>query len=267
MVRLHQEARKGDKSITVESGLDLVPGDRIVLVATSFNHDGSEENFVSDYDNQTGVITLVSELKVYHWGAPESTAEKYNGVDIRGEVLILTRNIKIVGEDVETWGCQMVTSDTIEYDTTLGELKFRYGQLFMDNVEMYNCSQIDTYKTPIRFENAATLHSAVTNCTFHNGHGIGASIRGSANILLKDNIWFNFVAIGVTINMSNNITLDNSIVVHTNERTTTEGGAMGVDKACGICICTLFAYESCKDIKITNNIAAGLLYSGFTVMG
>lgn len=231
MVRLHQEARKGDKQITVETGLDLVPGDRIALAATSFNHDGSEENFVTEYNSDTGVITLQTDLSVYHWGAPESTAEKYNGIDIRGEVLILSRNIKIVGEDVETWGCQMVTSDTIEWDSSQGELKFRYGQLFLDNVEMYNCSQIDTFKTAIRFENAATLHSAVTNCTFHNGHGYGANIRGSANILLQDNIWFNFVLIGVTINKSNNITLDSSIIVHTNIRTTLEGGAGEVDKA------------------------------------
>lgn len=85
---------------------------------------------------------------------------------------------------------------------------------------------------------------------------------------MSDNIWFNFVAIGVTINYGNNITLDNSVVVHTNERTTLEGGAAGIDKGCGICVCTLFhPNEICNDIFITNNIAAGLFYSGFTVRG
>jgi hypothetical protein len=28
----------------------------------------------------------------------------FNGVDMRGEVLLLTRNIVIAGEDIESWG-------------------------------------------------------------------------------------------------------------------------------------------------------------------
>lgn len=40
----------------------------------------------------------------YHWGAEKSTGEDYSGVDMRGEVLILSRNIKVVGQDIESWG-------------------------------------------------------------------------------------------------------------------------------------------------------------------
>jgi hypothetical protein len=66
---------------------------------------------------------------------------------MRAEVLLLTRNIVIAGEDIESWGCNIVTSDIVEPDLTM-----RYGQLILDNVEVYNCSQIDTYKSAIRFE-------------------------------------------------------------------------------------------------------------------
>ena len=52
---------------------------------------------MSAYDFETGIVTLETEVKYYHWGAEESTASTYNGVDIRGEVLILSRNIKISG--------------------------------------------------------------------------------------------------------------------------------------------------------------------------
>lgn len=47
---------------------------------------------------------MESSLQYYHWGAAESTSAKYNGVDIRGEVMLLSRNIRIVGEDIESWG-------------------------------------------------------------------------------------------------------------------------------------------------------------------
>lgn len=42
-------------------------------------------------------MTSNSTLSHYHWGASTSTASKYNGVDIRGEVILLTRNIQIIG--------------------------------------------------------------------------------------------------------------------------------------------------------------------------
>jgi hypothetical protein len=70
----------------------------------------------------------------------------------------------------------MVTSDTIEVDGSTGEIKYRYGQMFLDNVEVYNCSQIDTFKAAIRFESAVSLHSSISNSTFHNGYGWGANI-------------------------------------------------------------------------------------------
>jgi len=105
MTRLHAEANKGDKEILVETGLDLVAGDRIALAATSFKYEAGEYFTISSYDGETGKITLEDEVHYNHWGAPQSTAETYNGVDIRGEVLILSRNIQISGEDIESWGC------------------------------------------------------------------------------------------------------------------------------------------------------------------
>lgn len=62
MSRLRQEAKRGDMEILVEAGLDLDAGDRIVLVATSFNFDGTEELFVETYDSETGTITLQAQV-------------------------------------------------------------------------------------------------------------------------------------------------------------------------------------------------------------
>jgi hypothetical protein len=75
-----------------------------------------------------------------------------------------------------------------------------------------------------------SLHSSITNSAFHNGYGWGANIQGSANILLQDNIWFNFRPIGVGIDFSKNITFDNNVVAHIVERTTIEAGDGFVDK-------------------------------------
>jgi len=222
MARLHQEANMNDKEIKVETGLDLKAGDMIALITTSLKFDANENHVISAYNNETGVITLVDKVKYNHYGAPESTASKYNGVDIRGEVLILTRNIRIVGEDVESWGCQIVTSDTVEIDVTTMEIKQRTGQMNLHNVEVYNCSQIDTERAAIRFEGATTLPSSIINSTFHNGLGWGGRFKNAANLILQNNIWFSFRPVAVAIDSARNITFDSNFVGGTVERTTFE---------------------------------------------
>lgn len=104
LTRLHAECFKYDTEIYVEPGLDWVEGDRIALGPTSFAHDKSEDNFVVDYNSTTGLVTLLTPLKYHHWGKSVSTGVDYNGVDMRGEVLLLSRSIVISGEDIESWG-------------------------------------------------------------------------------------------------------------------------------------------------------------------
>lgn len=121
LTRLHSEVSMDSTEIYVEAGLDWVAGDRIALGPTSFTHDRSEDNFVTAYDSSSGKVTLQTPLKYHHWGATYSTAENYNGVDMRGEVILLSRSIIIAGEDIESWGGQIVTSDTMEFVN--GEIK------------------------------------------------------------------------------------------------------------------------------------------------
>jgi hypothetical protein len=94
---------------------------------------------ISAYDRETGIVTLETPLVWYHWGQSVSTANDFNGVDMRGEVVLLSRNIVVAGEDVESWGGRVITGDSMEFSN--GEIVFKYGQTIMDNVEIYNCSQ------------------------------------------------------------------------------------------------------------------------------
>ena len=104
-MRLRAEVHRNDTKILIDTGLDLVPGDRLALLPTSYAPDAADDVFVKTYDNSTGLVTLNTPLKYYHFGAAVSTASKYSGVDIRGEVLLLTRNVLIEGYDEEAWGC------------------------------------------------------------------------------------------------------------------------------------------------------------------
>lgn len=140
MVRLKAPAAKGATTITVDTGLTWAVGSKIYLAPTSFSRTASDYGVITAYDTLTGVITLQTALAHYHFGAAVTTAADYNNVvDIRGEVVLLTRNVRIVGDRTDLnsdWGGHMVTSDTLEASGTM-----RTGETTLSAVEFENCGQ------------------------------------------------------------------------------------------------------------------------------
>jgi hypothetical protein len=137
MTRLTSPAKIGDTSITVETAnVDLEKGDRIALAPTDMKETTGETRNVESYDKKTGTIVLDKALEWYHFGQAKSTADLYKGVDdigvdMRGEVLSLSRNIKIIGEELDNWGCQILTADVMEDDGS-----FREGVTNLDSIEI-----------------------------------------------------------------------------------------------------------------------------------
>ena len=114
-----------------------------------------DECTILEYDSLLGEVTCESEFDGYHFGASDSTEGDFS-VDMRAEIWLMDRNIKITAsqDDIgfvlqEPWGCQVLVSDFRE-----ATLVQRIGNLYMDNVQVYNCSQKMTYKGAIRWENA-----------------------------------------------------------------------------------------------------------------
>jgi hypothetical protein len=112
LTRLRAEVFKDATEIIVESGLDWVEGDRIALGPTSYTHTASEQNVVKAYNIETGAVTLDTPLIYHHWGQAVSTGDDYNGVDMRGEVILLSRSIIISGNDTESFGGQVLIADS-----------------------------------------------------------------------------------------------------------------------------------------------------------
>lgn len=250
--------------------MDIAPGDRLALLPTSYQNDASDDVIVETYDSATGVVTVNSTyaLKFYHWGAPKSTGDQYGGADMRGEVIMLTRNIKIMGQNIEGWGGHILIGDAAEINDD-GTVKERIGNMYLDWVELYNLSQIDTEHAAVRWENAAKGMSEVTNCSIHNGYGWGVLVKYSNNVLLKDNRIFNFRPVGVVLSNVKNVTFDRNVVAQIQQRTTFDADKAVMDRECGVCTCTFFEYmatpEKCEDTLVTNNIVAGAFWVGMTL--
>jgi hypothetical protein len=182
---------------------------------------------------------------------------------MRGEVTLLTRNVKILGEDVDGWGGQLLVSDYYESDGSI-----RRGSLYMDNVMMYNCSHLDTFHSAIRWESGLMGESKVTNSVIHGSMGWAMSIYKSWNVIVEDNAFIGAKAIGVRIDEARNVTLNRNFISDVTPRIFNAGDQV-LDKETCVAVCS---YEkdkpsACTDVFITNNTAAGCIFSGFIAPG
>ena len=185
MARLLVPCKTGDTEIYVEGDPGWSIGDDIYLAPTAMQNHHSEYRQITDILGSK--ITLNEPLTYYHYGEGASTADEFNGIDMRGEVLLLSRNIRIEGEDKDGWGGQVLGTDMFESDGT-----WRKGQIIMDQVQVYNCSQKDTYYGAIRFEGHIAGHSRISNSAVHNGLGMGVVILNGNNVELVNNAFVGF---------------------------------------------------------------------------
>ena len=105
MSRLKAIVNPGENTATVDSGLDWKEGDRLYFAPTALQHTHSDYLTIDSYNDETGDLQLQNTFNHYHWGqenAPSTT--EFGGVDMRGEVLLLSRNVQIEGEDLDGWG-------------------------------------------------------------------------------------------------------------------------------------------------------------------
>ena len=170
---------------------------------------------------------------------------------MRAEVMLLSRNIKIQGNDTDAWGCQIVTSDFVEANK-----EQRVGRTIMDNVEIYNCSQYDTWKAAIRFEAHKLGYSRISNSAIHHGLGVAVNVIFSQNVEFLNNNVYTFTRYGMVIQTSSTITFDNNWVAGIFDRglRVKSGG----DTQAAICACGHTPNDRCFNLTVTNNIASSV---------
>ena len=262
MARLLVPCKTGDTEIFVEGDPGWSVGDEIYLAPTAMQNQHSEYRTITDILGSK--VTLDEPLAYYHYGEGASTADEFNGIDMRGEVILLSRNIKIQGEDKDGWGGQILGTDMFESDGT-----WRKGQIIMDQVQVFNCSQKDTYYGAIRFEGHIAGHSRISNSAIHNGLGMGVVVLNGNNVELVNNAFVGFRQVGMMLDFVRNCTITGNFIGDVFDR-----GIQFIDMTIDKEACVAYSsYEvndkgsPSYDMTFTDNIAAGCPYAGFIAPG
>lgn len=264
MTRLAVEAEVGDTSIFVDDVGDWEAGDKIGIAPTFMDPDAGDTFTIEEVNSITGELVFADgyELLWRHYGAATSAFSDTQGTDVRAEVVKLSRNILVRGEDTESWGGQILTTDAIDDDGI--ELS---GYLYLDGVQFYNMSQMDTEKAAVRIEYKVFEEnwSTIKNCAFEHGNGWGLVVRDSQQLIIENNIVWSFACLGIRIIQSDYITIDGNFVGMIRERDFVAG--MLLDTRAAYLIGGGTGEGQVNAVTVTNNIAAGAVYAGFIVAG
>ena len=85
----------------VPPNLDWQPGEKVAVAPTNLKTTDFDICEIETYNQRSGVVTCKENLKGFHYGASSSTETQW-GVDMRAEVVLLNRNVKIRASTEDT---------------------------------------------------------------------------------------------------------------------------------------------------------------------
>jgi cell migration-inducing and hyaluronan-binding protein len=174
--KLAKTAKAGGNSIEVLDAAEWRVGDEIVLASTDFNPRQAERRTVSAISGNA--LTLDRNLDYMHFG------EITFGVDERGEVGLLTRNIRI-----------QASADAEQSYFGGHVMAMPSSKMYVSGVEFNRMGQhLTLARYPIHWHlNGDASGQYVKNSAIHDTYSRCVTVHGTNNVLVQNNVTYNTV--------------------------------------------------------------------------
>uniref|UniRef100_A0A7M4FFE8 hyaluronoglucosaminidase n=1 Tax=Crocodylus porosus TaxID=8502 RepID=A0A7M4FFE8_CROPO len=188
------EVSKGITLSLVDDVTSWLPGDRIVIASTDYSmHQAEEFNLLPCPECKSNQVKIDGSPLYLHIG------EVVDGIDMRAEVGLLTRNILIKGEMEDScYGqnhCQFFS-----FDTFGGHIKIQrnFSSVHMEGVELKNMGQQILGSYPVHFHLTGDVDERggydpptyLDNLAIHHCFSRCVAIHGTHGLLVKDTIGY-----------------------------------------------------------------------------
>ncbi|CAH1226877.1 PKHD1L1 [Branchiostoma lanceolatum] len=217
--KLAQPAEVGSTQLVVADPVDWVAGDEIVITTTSYDPWETEIFKIRAVSDKT--ITLNGSLAHHHLGATY-TLEDETTYTMAAEVGLLTRNVKIIGDDggklfQESFGARLMVSKFAD------ESKEYIGYARVTNTEFYRTGQegwTDFFdaRYSIAYMDTGTVDSIrpsyVRKNAFHNCFSVAVGVFGATGIEVDDNVIHHTVGQGINVWGTNNKIRNNLVALN-----------------------------------------------------
>lgn len=179
--QLGTTAEVGSTQITLKESVNWKVEDQIVLASTDFDFEQAEELTIIDISNDGKTLTLDKPLEYKHFGELQtySNGQKTWTLDQRAEVGLLSRNIKIQGDE-----------DSV-IDGFGGHMMVMMGaEAYIEGVEFTRMGQKGILgRYPFHWHmRGDAAGQYITNSSIHHTYNRAVTVHGTHNTLVKNNV-------------------------------------------------------------------------------
>jgi hypothetical protein len=178
--QLSANVNAGSTTITLAESVNWQAGDAIVIAPSGFDANEAEERTVKSVSADGKTITLNAALSYSHWGTIETVGGK--PLDMRAEVGLLTRNIKVQGSadsDSSQYGAHtMILEDSTA--RVSGVEFYRSGQLGQRGRYAWHWHEVED-----------GTGQYLKNSSVHNSFNRGIVVHNTSNVTVESNVVYN----------------------------------------------------------------------------
>lgn len=180
---LETTAVVGSTSITLQESVNWKVGEQFVIATTSYLIEETEVRTISDIANGN-ILHFTEPLKFSHYAATEN----YNSgsIDMRAEVGLLSRNIKIRGSDegIDTLHGVHIMLFAPGDEACIGRI---------ENLELFYAGQAYTLgRYPLHFHMIGTVYqSYIKNNVIHHTFNRATTVHGVYYLTIENNVAYN----------------------------------------------------------------------------
>ena len=269
--KLAATSAAGSDTLELSEAVTWAAGSEVLISATGYELHETERRTIASVDGTT--ITLTEALAFEHLGT-EATLSDGTNFQMRAEVGILTRNVRIVGNtydeiDDQQFGGRVLVGEFEQDDITYtGFARFSNVEFavsgqegWYDNFDpRYALAFLDTGDSEDANGAQKKKESYVKKCAFNWGYNTAIGVFGSNNIPVEDNVIYRFINDGI---------FDEGVGNRINRNLVTQGESVSRLKNQGF----NDVFYGCINIRratfteLNDNVAAGCAQAGFITIG
>uniref|UniRef100_W5KUJ5 PKHD1 like 1, tandem duplicate 2 n=1 Tax=Astyanax mexicanus TaxID=7994 RepID=W5KUJ5_ASTMX len=266
--KLASTAQAGSGSLSLQEPVDWKVGDSIVLSTTSYDPAQTETRTITAISANNRTLILDQPLTYTHIGGNYSVGGTSQSYRLAGEVGLLSRNIKIIGQDYPQLFSQSFGGRVLVGTFSYAGATYR-GKAQIRNVEFYHTGQEGwtDYSDPrysLAFLDLGSVQneSYVKGCSFHHGFSPAIGIFGTDELIVDDSVIYHTVGEGIRV-------WGNNVVVRRNLVTLTlwPGSYNGRTEAFNFNWPAAIEANMGTNVVLQGNIVAGYERVGFRING
>nr|DBA24045.1 TPA: hypothetical protein GDO54_011748 [Pyxicephalus adspersus] len=267
--KLANTAPAGSQSIVLAEPVDWQVGEDILITTTSYSAWQTETRKIIAVSLDRKTLTLNVSLTFNHTANTYQVPNTALNYTLAADVALLTRNIKIIGEDYPGWYKESFGARVLVSTFSANGMEYR-GSARIENVEFYHSGQ-EGYRDPIdpRYSLAflnlgevSSNNSYVKGCAFHNGFSPAIGVFYTNGLDVDDNVIHFTVGEGIRV-LGERVNIRGNLVA----LAVWPGTYQDREEANNILWHAGIAINEGTDIVLQNNVVAGFERAGYRING